>query len=532
MNEWLLTITILAPMLAAVILLLIPEKQGLAIRLVALAGAAITLPPAILLCLNYDRAKGGYQFAQDFAWVPTLGIRYHVAADGISVVLILLTAVLITGGVFASWTRPDRTKEFLSLLLLLVGGVFGVFAARDLFFLFLFYEIAVLPMYLLIGVWGTSSQGRTKEYSAMKLTLMLMAGSAFILVAILGMYSYSTVHTFDMDALARTKFDAGFQHWAFFAVYVGFGILAGIFPLHTWSPDGHASAPTAVSMLHAGVLMKLGAYGVLRLGIQMLPQGAQDWSFVMACVATINVLYGAISAMGQTDLKYIIAYSSVSHMGMVMLGLASLNPVGINGAVMQMVSHGVMTGLFFACVGLIYERAHTRIVAKMGGFAAKMPIVAVCMTVGGLASFGLPATSGFIAEFLCFYGMWLRYPALALIAILGIVVTAVYVLRMMQKIFFGQFNPEDYHELPDARTTERVAISVLACCLIGIGLYPKPFVDLIDIGWRTTQRPDVMEQARKRPAAEAAHPLAALLTPSVHAANSETNNDRNRGLTR
>jgi len=487
MKEWLLTITILAPMIAGIVLLIIPETKGLLIRLIALLGAAITLPVAIWLCISYDKTAGGFQFSQNFAWVPSMGIRYHVAADGISVVLILLTALLITGGVFASWTRKDRTKEFLALLLLLVSGVFGVFAARDLFFLFLFYEIAVLPMYLLIGVWGTSTKQRTKEYSAMKLTLMLMAGSAFILVAILAFYTKTGTHTFDMDVLSKTTFDAAFQHWVFFAIYVGFGILAGIWPLHTWSPDGHASAPTAVSMLHAGVLMKLGAYGVLRLGIQMLPQGAQDWSFVMAAIATTNVLYGAFSAMGQTDLKYIIAYSSVSHMGMVMLGLASLNAVGINGAVMQMISHGIMTGLFFAVVGLIYEKSHTRIIATMGGFAKQMPGVAICMTIGGLASFGLPATSGFIAEFLCFYGMWLKYPVLAVIAILGIVITAIYVLRMVQKIFFGQNQSEEWKSLTDARTTEWVAISALAAALIVIGLYPKPLVDLIDVGWKTTQ---------------------------------------------
>ena len=272
MDGWLLSITILAPMIAGVLLLTLPATKGLLIRFVALIGAVITLPVAIYLCINYNRSTGGYQFVQDIPWVPSLGIHYHLAADGISVVLILLTALLITGGVFASWTRKDRTKEFLALLLLLVSGVFGVFACRDLFFLFLFYEIAVLPMYLLIGVWGTSTKARTKEYSAMKLTLMLMGGSAFILVAILAMYTQSGQRTFDMDTLSRVGFDPAMQRWVFIAVYVGFGILAGIWPLHTWSPDGHASAPTAVSMLHAGVLMKLGAYGVLRLGLQMLPQ--------------------------------------------------------------------------------------------------------------------------------------------------------------------------------------------------------------------------------------------------------------------
>jgi NADH-quinone oxidoreductase subunit M len=513
MTDYLLTFVILTPLIAATILLLLPTAQGLLIRLVALAGAGLTLPPAIWLCLAYDRTRGGFQFEQNIAWVPDFGIRYHVAADGISVVLILLTALIITGGVFASWTRPDRTKEFLALLLLLVSGVFGVFASRDLFFLFLFYEIAVLPMYLLIGVWGTSTKERTKEYSAMKLTLMLLGGSAFILVAILALYFQNAPHSFDLDTLAKGQYGLAFQRWVFLAIYVGFGILAGIWPLHTWSPDGHASAPTAVSMLHAGVLMKLGAYGILRVGVGLLPQGAQSWAFVMAVIATINILYGAFSAMGQTDLKYIIAYSSVSHMGVVMLGLASLNPIGITGAVMQMVSHGIMTGLFFAVVGLVYEKAHTRTIAAMGGFARRMPGIALCMTIGGLASFGLPATSGFIAEFLCFYGMWLKYPVLALLSVVGIVLTAIYVLRMIQKIFLGPFHSETYPNLPDARTTEWVAIAALAVLLLVVGIYPRPLVDLIQTGLKTT--PSVPQaRAPASPSVVAQRSAAAL--PSHH----------------
>jgi NADH-quinone oxidoreductase subunit M len=486
-SSWLLSFIILCPAAAAVALLLIPESKGLLIRLVALAGGAFTLPAAIAVCLGYDRQSGGYQFEQRADWVPALGIGYHVAVDGVSAVLLLLTAIIITAGVFASWGLKKRTKEFLALLLLLVSGVFGVFAARDLFLLFLFYEIAVLPMYLLIGVWGSSTKEKSQEYSAMKLTIMLLAGSAFILVAILGLYFAGPERTFDIGALSSSPFDPALQRWVFFAVYVGFGVLAGIWPLHTWSPDGHASAPTAVSMLHAGVLMKLGAYGVLRLGIELLPEGMREWSWVMGVIATINILYGAFSALGQTDMKYIVAYSSVSHMGVVMLGVSAatlgtgLNQIAISGSVMQMVSHGIMTGLFFAVVGLVYEKAHTRDVTKMGGFAKRMPGVAVALTVGGLASFGLPATSGFIAEFLCFYGMWLKYPILALLSVLGIVVTAFYVLRLVQRVFLGRFDEEHYADLTDARRTEWVAITVLALLLIVLGSWPKPIVGLLEM---------------------------------------------------
>jgi NADH-quinone oxidoreductase subunit M len=499
MTQYLLTFIILCPLTATLLLLLLPARLGVLIRIVALLGAGLTLPASIWLCAAYDQAKGGFQFELNLPWIPSLGIGYHVGADGTSLVLLLLTAIIITGGIFASWNQQHRTKEFMALLLLLVSGVFGVFAVRDLFFLFLFYEIAVLPMYLLIGVWGTSTKERTKEYSAMKLTLMLLAGSALILVAILAIYFQAPLKepTFDMARLSQVKFDPAFQTWVFLAVYVGFGILAGIWPLHTWSPDGHAAAPTAVSMLHAGVLMKLGAYGVLRVGLGMLPAGAEQWAFLIAVIATVNILYGAYSAMGQTDFKYVVAYSSVSHMGVVMLGLASLNPIGVNGSVLQMFSHGIMTGLFFAVVGLVYEKSHTRDILAMGGFARQMPGIAITMTIGGLASFGLPATSGFIAEFLCFYGMWLKYPLLALLSVGGIVLTAIYVLRVLQKIFLGPFREGLYRDLSDARTTEWVAITSMAALLIVFGIYPRPLVNLIETGLKTV--PAVQEVARWNP---------------------------------
>ncbi len=484
MSQYLLTFIVLSPLVASVVVLLVPAEHGLLIRLVSLLGAALTLPPAVYACVAYDRVAGGFQFAHRVEWVPSLGIAYSVAADGTSVALVLLTSIIITAGVFASWTQQNRTKEFLALLLLLVGGVFGVFVARDLFFLFLFFEISVLPMYLLIGVWGTSTKGKTKEYSAMKLTIMLLAGSALVLLAILAFFAHGTPHTFDMGVIEARRYSPLFQRWVFLAVYVGFGVLAGIWPLHTWSPDGHASAPTAVSMLHAGVLMKLGAYGVLRMGLGMLPDGAVEWSFVMALIATINIVYGAFCAMGQTDLKYVIAYSSVSHMGVVMLGLASMNSIGVNGAVLQMVAHGMMTGLMFAIVGLVYEKSHTRSIPAMGGFAKVMPGVAICMTIGGLSSFGLPATFGFIAEFLVFYGMWLTYPVLALISVTGIVVTAAYVLRMIQKILLGPFRPDDYPGLRDARTTEWIAITALASLVLFFGIVPRTLATLVDVGLR------------------------------------------------
>jgi NADH-quinone oxidoreductase subunit M len=477
--------------------MVVPRRNVLAVKLIALAATTLDLVLSIWLCWDYlSKGYTSPEYAHRVPWVPSAGISYSVAADGVSLSLVLLTALVIFCGVFASWTVTTRTKEFYCLLLLLVSGVFGVFVAQDLFFFFVFYEVAVLPMYLLIGIWGT---GR-KEYSAMKLTLYLLVGSAFMLVGLLGMYFTADLpsgfagRTFDLTVLTQAEYSLGFQTVAFLLLYVGFGILAGIWPLHTWSPDGHASAPTAVSMLHAGVLMKLGAYGVLRIGFGCLPEGAQHWVWLVGAIAVINTVYGAYVAMGQRDLKYVIAYSSVSHMGVVMLGLAAFNEVAMNGAVLQMFSHGIMTGLFFALVGLIYEKSHTRDIDQMGGLARRMPGIALAFTIGGLASFGLPGTSGFVAEILVFLGTFRAHLAtyslggvplftiLALGAVLGIVVTATYVLRVVQRIFHGPMDEERYGDVPDARTTEWVSLVVLSALLILVGVYPSPLTDLIGRG--------------------------------------------------
>ncbi len=484
-----LTIIVLSPLTAAVLIMLVPRTNFLAVRLISTIAASITLVISSWLCWLYlTTGMHGLQFADRVNWVEGAGISYYAAADGISLSLVLLTAIVIFCGVFATWTVTNRPKEFYCLLLLLVTGVFGVFVSQDLFFFFLFYEIAVLPMYLLIGIWGT---GR-KEYSAMKLTLYLLLGSAFMLVGMLGMYfAHDGPPTFDLTILSRVHYSHSFQVWTFFLLYIGFGILAGIWPLHTWSPDGHASAPTAVSMLHAGVLMKLGAYGVLRVGFGCLPEGAQSWAWLIGCIAVINIVYGAYVAMGQRDLKYVIAYSSVSHMGVVMLGLAAYNNVAMNGSVLQMFSHGIMTGLFFALVGLVYEKTHTRDITAMGGLARRMPGIALAFTIGGLASFGLPGTSGFVAELLVFLGAFRAhvqdytigglpvFSILALVATIGIVITATYVLRLLQRIFHGPLDEAKYGGLTDAHTTEWVTLVVLGLMLIVIGVYPSPLVNLI-----------------------------------------------------
>ena len=493
----LLSLIILAPLAAAVLLLLIPQDNRGAVRLVSLAGASTSLVGSLVAAFRYDLALGGVQLREQIDIVPSMGIAWKLGADGWGIALLLLTAIIIFAGVFASWTMKTREKQFYALLLLLVTGVFGVFVSLDLFVFFLFYEIAVLPMYLLIGIWGSSKEVPSsgplafvwrrldiggREYAAMKLTLMLLLGSALILAAFLGMVSEAGGDSWDLEVIQEHGFSSDLQKWAFLALWVGFGSLAGLFPFHTWSPDGHASAPTAVSMLHAGVLMKLGAFGLIRVGMVCLPEGTEMWVWAVGTIAVINVVWGALSAAGQTDLKYVVAYSSVSHMGIVLLGAATLTTAGWNGAVFQMVAHGVMTGLFFALVGLIYERAHHREIFEMGGFASKMPAVAVFFTLAGLSSLGLPALAGFAAELLVFVGAWQSAsPWWAIPAILGAFITALYVLRAVRAIFWGEGPPPGTDDLRDAEGTELVALVLLGGCLVLFGVAPDLLVQYIDV---------------------------------------------------
>ncbi len=475
-----LTAIYAAPLLSVLILFLVPERRALAIKVIALAGAGVALVLSLWLFFAYDRSAGGLQFVERMPWLGVLGINYFVGANGINVMLLLLTGVIITAGVLASWDVTHRAKEFFILLLTLATGVFGVFMAYNLFLFFLFYEVSVLPMYLLIGIWGT---GR-KEYAAMKLTLYLMAGSALILAGILGLYFASGQGSFDFDVLARTTYDPRFQRVFFPILFLGFGTLAALWPFHTWSPDGHSSAPTAVSMLHAGVLMKLGAYGCLLVPITLLPLGARFWLPGVAFLSIVNIVYGSLGAVAQNDLKYIVAYSSVSHMGIVLLGLASMNETALNGAVLQMFSHGIMTGLFFGLVGMIYGRSHTRMVSEQGGLAARMPALAAFFVLTGLTSLGLPGLSGFPAELSVFLGAFRAYPVVTVVCVTGIVFTAFYVLRVVQRLFFGrQFVQRSGRNTAlrfgDANAVEFTALALLTVFILAVGLYPLPFVNLI-----------------------------------------------------
>ncbi len=487
---------VLLPFLTTVAVVLTPASKSRNIRWVAALGTGAHLLLTAFVTWKYWQAASPdfpsmktalatkLYLVERMPWFESMGIQYFVGLDGISMAMIILTSIIIFTGVMASWNVEVRTKEFFALLLTLVTGVFGVFVSFDLFLFFVFYELAVLPMYLLIGVWGTGP----KEYSAMKLTLMLMVGSAFILVGILALYHVSGTHSFDLITLGQATYDSDFQRWVFPMLFVGFGVLGALYPFHTWSPDGHASAPTAVSMLHAGVLMKLGGYGALRIAVYLLPQGAQYWGLFFMAVTTINILYGSFGAITQKDLKYFTAYSSVSHCGFVLFGVAALNMMSFKGAIIQMFSHGIMTGLFFGLIGMVYGRTHTRIIPEMGGLAKVMPWLATCFYIAGLASLGLPGFSGFVAESSVFLGGFFGNPwhditamrILTLLATCSVVVTAVYVLRGLAKVFAGPITDAHFEHLTDATLTERISTGMLVATLAVVGLMPGTLINLIE----------------------------------------------------
>lgn len=483
MNFPVLTIIWLTPIVGAVIILLIPEERKTEIRMTALAAAFIAMALSLMAYFGYDTQVGGWQFEETAQWVPSLGIGYHVGADGVNLPLLALTGVVIFTGVMISWGVQDRPREFFAFLLLLTGGVFGVFMSLDLFQLFFFYELAVFPMYVLIATWGSTR----KEYAAMKLTLYLLVGSIIALVGILALYWKADLGTFDLLKLAEAGVDAGFQKTWFLPVFLGFGVLAGIWPFHNWSPDGHVAAPTAVSMLHAGVLMKLGAYAALRVGVQLMPEGAKFWLPYVIFLVTVNVVYGSLIAMVQRDFKYVIGFSSVSHMGLVTMGFATMNATGMRGAALQMFSHGIMTALFFAVVGMVYDRAHTRDIPSLGGFAKIMPLPAIAFIIGGLVSMGMPGLSGFVAEVQIFMGLWSAenvawyYPWIAMISASGIVITAAYVLRVVQRVFFGELKAE-FANLPPINSLDKMALFILSGILILVGVYPQIIMSLIQVG--------------------------------------------------
>ena len=466
------------------------------IRAVAVTGSTVLIGLSAWLLCDYLALRAAGEAAEmlycgSWTWFEPLHINLAVGVDGVSIAMLILSSIIVFAGSFASW-KIDDARHFFMWLLLLSTGVFGFFISIDLFTMFMFYEVALIPMYLLIGVWGT---GR-KEYSAMKLTLMLMGGSAFLMLSLIGIYYHSAPEggelTWNILEIARNNsISTGWQYFLFPMCFVGFGVLGAMFPFHTWSPDGHACAPTAVSMLHAGVLMKLGGYGCFRVAMYLMPEAANDLAWIFLILTGISVVYGAFSACVQTDLKYINAYSSVSHCGMVLFAILMINTTALTGAIMQMLSHGLMTALFFALIGMIYGRTHTRDIRLMGGLMKIMPFLGVGYVIAGMASLGLPGLSGFVAEMTIFVGSFEAgmadfYAGLGslrlvftIIACSSIVITAVYILRVVGKLLFGPVQDAHHLELTDATWWERLSVVTLVVSVAAIGCFPNFFESLI-----------------------------------------------------
>ena len=458
------------------------------VRAVSIVGASALMLLGVYVLMEFLQLRAAgvadeMLFRGDWMWFEPLNIKLALGVDGISVAMLLLSCVIVFAGVFASWNMDPLPREYFMWFWLLSTGVFGFFIAIDLFAMFMFYEVALIPMYLLIGVWGSGN----KNYSAMKLTLMLMGASALLMLGIIGIYFHSAADgNLTMNLLEIAKNNAIPHEWQYFLfpmTFVGFGVLGAMFPFHTWSPDGHASAPTAVSMLHAGVLMKLGGYGCFRIAIYLMPHAANELAWIFLVLTGISVVYGAFSACVQTDLKYINAYSSVSHCGMVLFAILMLNTTAMTGAIMQMLSHGLMTALFFALIGMIYGRTHTRDIRKMGGLMQIMPFLGVGYVIAGLANLGLPGFSGFVAEMTMFVGSFAHtdifHRVLTVMACTAIVITAVYILRVVGKMLYGPVYDEHHRELIDAVWHEKFAVVTLIVCVAGLGCFPNFFNEII-----------------------------------------------------
>ncbi len=481
-----LNLFVAVPVLTVLGIMFTKDLKGT--RIVSAIGMGIQLILAVYLMVFYMSQAGVNNlheiiFQSDSVWFPSLNIHYYVGVDGIASAMILLTAVVVFAGVFASWKVDFLPREFFISLIVLATGVFGFFISLDLFTMLLYYEIAVIPMYLLIGIWGSGP----KEKSAMKLTLMLMAGSALLIAGLLGLYFNSSAEggplTFNLIEISKITIPITAQRLFFPLTFIGFGVLGALFPFHTWSPDGHASAPTAVSMLHAGVLMKLGAYGCFRVAIFLMPEAAHEMSWFFIILTATSVIYGAFGAIQQKDLKYINAYSSVSHVGLILFGLLMMNSTAIDGAIMQMISHGLMTALFFALIGMVYGRTHTRNVNEMGGLLKIIPFLGVMYILAGFASLGLPGFSGFVAEMTIFVGAFFHndmfHRVATIVVVSSIVVTAVYVLRVVGIMLLGPVRHEEHLKLKDATWFEKVSTITLLVSMTGIGLYPLWLSDTI-----------------------------------------------------
>ena len=463
-----LTWIVFLPLGGSLACLLVPKSNANVFKGIATAVTGLDLLLGLILFVKFNPSLPGIQFLEHHAWIPQVGVHYRFGTDGISFPMVMLTLLLSFLACIASYGISERQKEYFFLYLLLETGMLGTFLALDLIFFYVFWEIVLVPMYFLIGIWG----GPRKEYAAIKFFLYTLAGSLFMLLGILALYFHTNPHTFDMLALAKSSHSRLFQQIVFLAFFFGFAIKVPVWPFHTWLPDAHVEAPTPISVLLAAILLKMGTYGFFRISYPLLPEGARWFGPYLGILAVIGIVYGGFVALAQTDFKKMVAYSSVSHMGFVLLGLAAFTPDGFNGALLQMFNHGVITGGLFLLVGVLYDRAHTRDLNAFGGLGAKMPAYAGMLIFFSLASLGLPGLSGFISEFLCLLGTFQVYRWFAVLSCIGIILAASYLLYMVQRVLLGPLNPK-WSKLSEISAREVFTLVPLMILILAVGIYPK-----------------------------------------------------------
>jgi NADH-quinone oxidoreductase subunit M len=478
-----LTLITFLPVAGAALLLFMRKASPVAIRNIALIVSLLTLLLSLPLFSKFDSSNPGMQFAQSVPWIPSLGVQYHVGIDGISLFLVLLTTVLTPIAILSSWNSIEkRVREYYLFMLMLETGMIGVFVALDLFLFYVFWEVMLVPMYFLIGVWG----GQRRIYAAVKFFLYTMVGSVLMLVAIIALYFLNGATTFDFPSIlanlqsGNLVLNTSQQYWLFLAFFFAFAIKVPLFPLHTWLPDAHVEAPTAGSVILAGVLLKMGTYGIVRFCLPMFPEATRELTPLISVLAVVGILYGALVAMVQTDIKKLVAYSSVSHLGFVVLGIFALNEQGLQGAMYQMLNHGISTGALFLLVGMIYDRRHTRLIDEFGGLAAPLPVFSTIFMIVTFSSIGLPMLNGFVGEFLILLGAFNANVTFAVVATSGVILSAVYMLWMYQRVIFGEVTNPKNKQLVDLDLREKLILFPLVALIFWMGIYSESFLRKMD----------------------------------------------------